>query len=366
MAIAEDGQDEARKIERLEAVRSQVRALMCSNPRVAEAFKKAVPAYVDLIRSFLEENRSGYARQLELARSVLERGLLTDPAAPGGLMSLRVQFPGLCPVALAPWVLGGEDLEKASAEIVSSLAKGAASALDCYTRFESPDLPDDDRTAMTAESREAVESGEFVDVHWEIEVRRPPDWIDPVPPWNIEPEHLRRLSDADYRTVAIFHLGGLADIRATRERILELDDSACDEGIQELLDLLASDARFPIGGNEDPDKDEITPLRFPPDVAEEMLEWVERRSRKEGLLTKRGGSSAEGSDDYRPSKWFDEATGSALYADLLRMAAHSGRLKDSYKGCDNRWFHSIAEICDKHPQYRAKILAAWDRESDQP
>ncbi len=184
---------------------------------------------------------------------------------------------------------------------------------------------------MAEEYRATLALKKHIGFVWRVIVSRPPDWIEPADPHSLDRADLERLTDADYLTIAMYRLGGLADVGALRPLVLQ--PTPTSDVVRDMAAYSAWRGRFPI--NDDDRSQKLPPLNvraLPPEAAEEMLEdvikWAKREATGRGeSLCDQGplGPHAQNSaikdhDEYRPAAWFKNKI-----AARLRMAASPKR-----------------------------------------
>ncbi len=182
----------------------------------------------------------------------------------------KVVIEGLCPVPLA------RQLEKASLDSLPKAvelraAKAALAALERDIVRQSKDLPAQERETMAAESLAAINKQTHVNFEWRVFVRRPDDWVEPPCPHSMEQKNLGLFSKEDFRSIAMYHLGGLADVGAVHPIVPEPKG----EGLAAAAALTSWRSRLPIDdpelGSPDP---ELSPTKLPPGLAEQMFSAV--------------------------------------------------------------------------------------------
>lgn len=232
---------------RLVNVKTRVVALAGKHPWFLEAIRNAQVAFLDLGATYQREMSAMYDRERTLARDLLSKGLLRDPVAMHNGPCLPVRVEGLCPPDLA------KRLEKytAGAAVPADLEReGAAAALAAFDRdeiYQRGNLTDEESEAMAAEYRAAIAAQTHVRFTWLVQVSSPADWREPADPYALdlipllpkpadtgdprrdmaayaawryaandgdsspEESELARFSEDDYRTIALYRLGGLAN-----------------------------------------------------------------------------------------------------------------------------------------------------------
>ena len=254
-------------------------------------------------------------RQTDLARDLLSRGYLFDPAIVGNGPILIEDVEGLCPVKLAVRLQQYGMGDPPPEDVQREGAKVALAALDRSTVYQSRDLADSQRERMAAEFREAIESGAYVSFRWLILIDRPSDWRMPPDPGSLKREDMERFTDPeDYKTIVLYHLGGLADIGALRPIIPQPEETG--DITEDRPSYWLWMGRF-LGD----DPDELSSSKFDPDNAEEMLAQAEAWFCGESDSDNDDGDQDTPTDDpFRSPEWFG-----AKLANRLRKAAAPDR-----------------------------------------
>lgn len=305
------------RLQTLVLIQKRVRALAQRHEWFADALRSAFVAYRELGDRYLAEVQALRDREEGLARELLARGFLFDPAARDNSPCLFVSVEGLCPKALA------QELERfPNGNCPRALEKrGAAAALTAFDqeqRWQSRELPEQQREKIVAERRRILRSGLQVEFTWRIVVSRPADWREPNNPHSLDPEDLEQFSDVDFRAIALYRLGGLADTRALRPIVSKPAKSG--DPVRDIGLFITWRSRFPVDQNQG-GYDDLCERKFPPDVAEQMMNvveaWVGSKSAKqpEQLL-----SGDVPDSEYLPATAFPKGL-----LPKLRMAARKGR-----------------------------------------
>ncbi|HEX8875274.1 MAG TPA: hypothetical protein VF777_00890 [Phycisphaerales bacterium] len=288
---------EADALARLQAVQARVRTLVQEHGWFGDAIRAAFDDYSTLVERFATEESAMRDRERRLARKLLEDGRLFDPKARDNGSCLIATVRGLCPVALAGRLAKHEHGEAMPRELER---EGAAAALAAFDREEiSHDrgLPEKKRQAMAAKHRAALDAQTDAAFIWRIVVSRPRDWVEPADPRSLDRAHLARFTDADYRTIALYRLGGLADVGALRPILLQPTETG--DVVRDVKADLEWSARLPIENDRgDPIQAPLSAGAFPADVAEQMLQdvetWVKSETAKRAPAvdaTKTGGGN---------------------------------------------------------------------------
>jgi hypothetical protein len=324
---------------RLKTVQKRVRQLAWMNPSFAEAIRKASPDYAKLDRRHTRELEAMRKRIESLCRELLSKGYLIDPAIEGNAPCFFEPIIGLCPVKLAATLSQYGIGQPPPVEVQREGAKAALAWLDRDAVYQSRDLADSERERMAAEYRATIKSGTHVEHTWHIVIARPYDWREPANLCSLRREDMDRFSDSEYKTIVLYLLGGLADIGALRSIIPQPEETG--DMVQDLPPYLLWRGRF-LGD----DPDELSPSRFPPEAAEEMLAFAKARFIRED-------QNGDESSNWRDAVWFKDATEEGIYADLLRRARKDGRIQGQL--VNGRWRYSPEKVAELWPAYREKI-----------
>lgn len=258
---------------RLEALRGKLRQLVLGSPTLGEAIRQAFWKYLELGDRYVEAERAAYQREQGLARAVFAQGHLIDRSSSAAGPCLLVRVRASCPPDLATKL---EGFRPADVAIEGSDSRSCESRLvDAQGELLPVALEREAAEAALRSLDGAAERG-WVPFDWRVWVTEPPDWASPVDPGSLERRHLARLSDEDYLTVALYRLGGLADLGTTRPIVGEPD--ATGDPLRDVPAYAAWRARFPAPWDDhDSPSPRIDPSQLPPEIAEEMLAFVERR-----------------------------------------------------------------------------------------
>lgn len=260
----------AEAVARLDAVRTRTRELLSGRRWLKDVFRHSVEHFDLLCRGFRAKEAKQLAAEYDLARTLLKSGRYVDPTAtsPG----VTVRFEGLCPAALATKI-GGQVRPPLSRSIEKKVAAAALVALEHHIVFQSTDTSEQVRDQMAEETCAAVEAGTHVRFSWRIDMDRPQDWITPPNPHSLEQEHLARFCERDFRAIAMYRLGGLADAGSVRPIFPKLPKST--DPVATASSYLLWRYRLPIeDGDVGSESPVLEPNRFPPLLAEEMLEII--------------------------------------------------------------------------------------------
>jgi len=211
-----------------------------------------------------------------LARELLARHHLVDPNVNIYSCGRFVRIEGMCPVGLADLLKkhGGGELPK---NLEAESAAAALAALDRDTIYQDRDLPTENREAMAAQTRAYLKGGEYVEFVWKVMVLQPADMRETANPYSLHRTHLNRFNPTDYLTIALYWLGGLADVG--KQQPIVPDHAAVAVGpvtAASMEEYVARRLRLPIVDN---DHHKHSPgldvCKLPADVAEQMLASVE-------------------------------------------------------------------------------------------
>jgi len=329
METARNGVNE---LARLEAVQARVRALARNHGRFGDAIRAASDGFQGLVERFESEQSAMRDRERGLARGLLTKGRLFDPKAGGGGPLLPVLFEGLCPVALAERL--GECRRGMARELEREGAAAALAALRHHAIYQASDTPPKKREKMAAEYRKALGAGTHVSFLWKIEVLCPGTWPEPIDPRSPRPDDLEQFDEADFRTIAFYRLGGLAEVGALRGIIPK--PAHTGDWLRDLETDLAWMDRAPIDrDNPNPAQPLLDTRALPPDVAEQMLGHAEAWAK---------GEATTDDKEYQPAAWFPKGM-----AARLRMAAAETR---KTKRVDTRTIDGV--VC-----YRVADARRW-------
>ncbi len=262
------------ELARLQAVQARFRALAQNHDWFGDAIRAAFVGYIGLQERYERESLAKDDRERRLARELLARGLLFDPKARGNSPCLLVQVQGLCVVDLAERLGNYGNGDAMPRKLEREGAAAALAALDRSAIYQVGNTPDKQRKVMAAEFRTSIAAKTHVEFGWKIVVSRPADWQEPADPKSLDRADLERFAEADFRTIALYRLGGLADVGALRPIVPKPKDT--DDMVRDVGAYVAWRFRFPIN---DKDRDQNQPplsvRALPPDVAEQLLNDVE-------------------------------------------------------------------------------------------
>lgn len=277
--------DGASELTRLHVVQNRVRHLVRMHDCFAEAIRAAFDGFLALNCRFVNEQSALRARERQLARDLLGAGQLFDPVCRDNRPCLFVSIQGLCPAALAKRLEPYGRQEGMPAALERDGAHAALTAMDRDDVYQARDLPRARREAMAAEYRAAIAAGTHAAFSWVVVIAPPADWMEPADPHSLKGEHLRRFSEADYRTIALYCLGGLADAGAVRPIVPKPPESG--DIVRDCVAFMAWRERQPVCDEDFESEDPpLSASRFPLGVAEQMLAdveswWIAVRADKE-------------------------------------------------------------------------------------
>lgn len=277
--------DSADELKRLEVVRNRVRQLARRYGWFADAIRQAFADYLILSARFLTEQSGHHDRERQLAREVLAAGYLTDPNYVDNRPCLFVPVDGLCPTKLAECLLKQRQDKPTPKSLLEKSARAALAAFDRHTKYQAGDLPDGEREAMAVEYRAKVRAQTHVTFTWHVIVAQPGDWQEPADPHSLERTHLERFTDVEYRTIALYRLGGLADTGSTRPIVQR--PTSTGNRVREVAAYAAWLSRCPINSSDrEHSQPDLVVEAFPPVIAEEMIQEIEHWVSEENAARK--------------------------------------------------------------------------------
>lgn len=260
----------AEAVARLDAVRTRTRELLSGRRWLKDTFRHSVEQFDLLCRGFRAQKAERLAAEYDLARTLLKSGRYIDPTATNP--EIRVRFEGLCPAALAT-KLEGQRLTTMSRPLEKKVAAAALIALEHHILFQSGDTSEQVRDQMAEATRAAVEAGSHVRYSWRVDMDRPHEWVLPADPHSVEQKHLSRFLERDYRAIAMYRLSGLVDVGSSRPIVPKPSSRA--GGVSNTSAYLLWRFRLPVEDEFlESESPVLDPDRFPPLLAEEMLEIV--------------------------------------------------------------------------------------------
>jgi hypothetical protein len=258
----------------LQAVQTCVRELARKHPWLVDAIRTAFDDFQILHDRFMAEKAAMRDKERRLAREQLAKGWLCDPEAGDNNSCLFVRVEGLCPVALADRLgkHGEASLPKA---LERKSAAAALAALDRDSIYQAVDLPEGKRDEMAAEYRAALDAKTHVEHRWRVTLRKPLDWREPADPHSLDRADLTRFTEPDLMTIALYRLGGLADVGELQPIVPE--PVSTGNIAKDTRAHAAWRSRFPISDHtRNQDEPALSERAFPPSTAERMLSLVER------------------------------------------------------------------------------------------
>jgi hypothetical protein len=265
---------DANELARLQAVQARVRTLVREHRWFGDAIRAAFDDHATLVECFATEVSAMRDRERRLARKLLEDGRLFDTKARDNSLCLVVKIRGLCPVALAGCLGKYGPSDTMPRKLEQEGAAAALAALDRDAICQDRRLPAKTREKIAAEYRAALAAKTHVGFVWTIAVSRPAGWREPADPRSVNRSDLTRFVEADYRTIVLHRLGGLADVGALRPIVPQPTDTG--DVVRDVNADLEWSARLPIEDDRgDPFQAPLSAGAFPADVAEQMLQDVE-------------------------------------------------------------------------------------------
>lgn len=189
-------------------VQRRVRELVQEHPALSETIRSAFDDYCALHVAHRDQLREMEARRRHLAREQLSRGLLFGK--PEGCTQFLVEVvKGLFPVELVRAFTGRDAMpidlgQRMAAATVQAMDRDAANRACSQAEFET----------RAAEELSWIERGTHIDHTQRIWLPQPADWPEIVDPFSLNEDDLRSWPEADYRTIVLHRLGGLADAGA--------------------------------------------------------------------------------------------------------------------------------------------------------
>ena len=176
-------------------------------------------------------------------------------------------------------------------------------------------------------------------------VSRPDDRQEPADPHSLDRADLERFPGADYRTIALHRLGGLADVGALRPIVPKPKDTG--DMVRDVAVYVAWRARFSIDDDDwDQNQPPLSVRAFAPDVAEQMLGDVETWAR--GEAAERGEALTTSGPNLPPE----------LVAKLDSAAAKVVQAMTARDDDDTPALPAVTDAIDEHD---AAILAFLNR-----
>lgn len=209
------------QLARLKRVQARVRQLAALLPQFAGDLRAEFAQFAALADRHEQQQNDLRRRGLLLARDVLLEGRLFDAGVTGGAPTLPVVIKGLCPADLAERLRSHSSGVTMPSDLERAEAAAALAALDQGLAYRDPAASDETRRRIDAHVQSLVAQGIHIEFRWAIEVRRPDDWCELADPYSLDAGGLKSFSDAEYRAIALYRMGGLADAGAVRPIVLE-------------------------------------------------------------------------------------------------------------------------------------------------
>jgi hypothetical protein len=242
--------------------------------KITEIFRQGFEDYLVLTGRFREQRTAHEDRKRELARKVLAGGHMVDPAVNEYTEGLSVRFHWLCPTGLATRLSRLDLAKPMCASLQRKASTAALKALDEIVQYEKHDLPEQTQQAVAAENHAMCTAGTHCIFCWKVVVGRPEDWQELCDPHSLDPASLRRLTESGYLTVALYHLGGLADAGAPR--LIVAEPVRTGDLMVDLARYAAWRGRLPVSDTRpEAASSQLSDEALPPIVAEQMLAHVE-------------------------------------------------------------------------------------------
>lgn len=263
--------------ERLRAVQRRVRELVLLHDQwLPNRFEQAFADKLKLNARHSDEEIVLYERQWQMARELLSAGYLFDPTLSHNSAVVVFDFTSICPAELAirlkAHIAAGKSAPKLSPQDIAE----ALEAFDLDMQYQIGNLPDAEREEMAAATKRQLVAGSHVWMDWVFWLLKPLDW--PREADAFTPE-FSGLSDEDYLTVALYKLGGLADVDSQRPLISQ--PCASGDWFNDLLTHSAWKSRLPVAKEaQNGQESELDVVQLPPHVAEQMLAVLEARVQK--------------------------------------------------------------------------------------
>jgi hypothetical protein len=267
-------------------IRDRIREIARDNEWFKDALPDAHEKFQSLVAKASKQRNEVRAREVALATELLRSGWIIDPAASGGSPRLIIKFHTLWRKADAlllrqwrrtrvnPANHARRDCPAVPNRDEQELAAVGLETLHRDEKYRDPSLAETEREMLRADHVNALEAGTHENLSWAVEVVRPSGWSVPPDPWSFERKDLQRFSDEDYLTIALFRLGGLADVGNPRPFVPEPTNA--EDSIASLRLSSVWWDRFPVRIEDIDSQDPpLIPWRLPPSVAEHMLETVE-------------------------------------------------------------------------------------------
>lgn len=226
-------------------------------------------------------------------RKLLKQGMLRDRDLKCLKNCAVYSFEGLCPIELVDRLRDYSETDLPQ-ELEREAAAAAYEAFMRIDRYQSVDL--DTAHELAADKRAALKAGTHVWYLWEVCLPHV-EWQLPELPDYSKIEYLRELTDDEYLKAAMFLLGGLADANASR---LIVPDPQLGDNLEGLIPWEFWQNRVPCKkDHKGKPTRELDADKLSPDLAEEMLNFVERWANGEAVI--RGKSLIAEASSFSPN-----------------------------------------------------------------
>lgn len=351
--------------ENLERIRVEVRELVRTRPGLRAEMAAAYSGFLELEEEYGRLVTANKIRELELARELVSRGLVTDPEANERPL-IVVEIPGTCPIDAAKafrtfprdslpqdrLILGlpaceaptqvvlarkpakakgngkGRDRGKRSAKATptqraprkprrsfSSVERRVATAaigviernLEMARRTGEELVAA--KSKAEAEDRRKVAKGTHEPFSWNLILVAPDDWKVPIDPNSLKLWDLSDWPEADRRTIVLYRLSGLLDALSLEPIVPEPPETG--DPVEESRRFVRWRSRQPV---EDDGGDEVlAPRLLPVPLAAEMLEVLRQWIADEKVGVDPTHTIADGCNSERnPSEWSEGAGPEAI------------------------------------------------------
>ncbi len=265
--------EEITDMDRLKAVQLRIRALANEHPWFAEALRAAFLDFNALLDRRQAEQKALDAREADMAYDLLRRGMLRDPQPETANDCIMHKVTGLCPALLAEELKKFPRSEALPKDVEQRGAAAALSAMEWSRTYNDHGLAKSAAKSMADDYNTKINAGTHVPFTWWVVMPRPADWSQPLDPYELDAETLACYSELDYLTIALYRLGGLADTGAIRPRVPEPADTG--DMIHDVGLRLVWENRLACFDEPGRKVTEPDPVKFPPGVAQQMLDDVE-------------------------------------------------------------------------------------------
>ncbi|MCA9278200.1 MAG: hypothetical protein H6815_06025 [Phycisphaeraceae bacterium] len=255
---------------------NRAQALVREHAWLGDEIRAAFLAFMELSKRFgaktteIEQHRQRQIREL-----LTTKGRLVDPETRKGGIAWYDYFDGLCPTELDKCLRETSRYEVLPRKLERKAAAAAHAAWDWNQKHQSSDTTPRQRRLMEDRRKRAVEANTHVIRTWEVTIVCPFGGQEPANPYSFERTELQRFPDADFHTIALYRVGGLADAGSLRPTMPEApstgqekEDGAAYVTWRHRLPILEEDFDENLPG--------LNPRAFPPDILEQMLDYVEK------------------------------------------------------------------------------------------